>query len=189
MGKFRKTLLLGLASILVVGVATGCGKDAKKQEEKHNSLVETVSQLQTNGETKEFEGLIKINLQTLESHTGLNANDVEEAFGQLPAGVDSSFYLVIKPKSGNSKFGGTNKDRVKTLVGNYISSLKTRLGSELPVTNEEEEVDETEKARREAIQKKITMLDNVKIEETKGYIIYISSSDNAKVLSAIKKGL
>lgn len=190
MGKMKKTLLVGLAGLLLIAGAAGCTKDAKKQEEKSNSAVEKIKTLQTNGDVKEFENLMVVNMQTLQSHTGLTSAEVETVFGQLPTDVDSTFYLAIKPKSGDSKFGGTNKDRVKKLMSSYIDSLKTRLSSELPMTTDtEEEVDEVEKARREAVQKKVDMLNNMKIEESKGYIIYVSSSDNSKVLSEIKKGL
>lgn len=182
MGKMKNTLLVGLAGALLVSGATGCKKDPEKQQESNNAVVDKIKDLQTDGENKEFENLMVINIRTLESNTGLNENDVENAFGQLPTDVDSTFYLALKPLNGKA-------DRVKKLVGLYIDSLKTRLESSLPMTIEGEEVSEEEQARRNEIQKKIDMLNNMLIEESKGYIIYVSSSDNAKVLSAIKKGL
>lgn len=188
--EIKKTLIVGLAGVTLIAGATGCKKDEKKVEEKNNAIVEKISNLATNGDQKEFEGMMVINFQTLRSHTGVSEEDAEVALGQLPTEVDSTFYLAIKPKSGKSKFGNTYKERVKELVGNYIDSLKQRISGELPMaTGEDEEISDEEKARRAEIQKKVDMLNNMKIEEYKGYIIYVSSSDNAKVLSEIKKGL
>lgn len=182
----KKTLLVGLVGLIAVTGAVGCGNKEEKQQENNNALVDKIQDLQTDGDIKEFEGLMVLNENTIQSEMGLTKDDLDNFIAQVPyptGDVDSKIYLVLKPAKGK-------EDRVKKLVGLYIDSIKTRLESKLPMTEEnEEELSEEEKAQRDSVKKSIDMISNVMTEEYKGYLIYISSSDNDKVLSTIKKGL
>lgn len=180
----KKILLI---TILSLAFFTGCEtkeKDKfKKYEESNDKIVSDVKDITTEEGNKEFENMMVLDNNTLETQFGLTVNDVDNYVAQVSYELDARMYLAFKPASGK-------EERVKKLVGLYIDSVKTRLEMEknnmVPTTNEAGETIEPDTSY---IDKQINMIDNMLIEEYNGYLIYISSSSNDLILTKLKDSL
>ena len=180
----KKILLI---TILSLAFFTGCETKEKdkfsKYEESNDKIVSDVKDITTEDGNKEFENMMVLDNNTLETQFGLTINDVDNYVAQVSYELDARMYLAFKPASGK-------EERVKKLVGLYIDSVKTRLEMEknnmVPTTNE---LGETVTPDTSHIDKQINMIDNMLIEEYNGYLIYISSSSNDLILSKLKDSL
>lgn len=181
----KKILYLSLVALVLV---TGCGKseEEKQKELKENNknIVTNIESLEVNG-INEFKGLMVLDDNTMETELGLTQKDYENYISQVPYYLDSRLYIVIKPKEGKT-------DRIKRQIDLYISNITQRLEMEKNniVTTYDEQgneiknpVDTTE------IDSKIAMINNMAKEEYNGYLIYVSSNSNDKILEIIKNNL
>ncbi len=180
----KKILLI---TIISLAFFTGCETKEKdkfsKYEESNDKIVSDVKDITTEEGNKEFENMMVLDNNTLETQFGLTINDVDNYVAQVSYELDARMYLAFKPAEGK-------EERVKKLVGLYIDSVKTRLEMEknnmVPTTNE---LGETVTPDTSHIDKQINMIDNMLIEEYNGYLIYISSSSNDLILSKLKDSL
>lgn len=164
-----KKIILVLICMFVI---TGCGSN----EQTNVDMVNEISKIETNEGIKEFEGLMVLDNNTIETEIGLTTDDVESYTIQVPEYLDSRLYIVVKPKS-------DKEERVKNQIEIYISTLKNRIDMELESNTELIEEEKT------TLKKKQEMLNNMTKEEYKGYLIYISSSNNDKILETIKNNI
>lgn len=168
--------------LLCIFAISGCGiTNNKKEEQKkeNNEIVNEIEKLEIAGENEInglFDGLLVLDDNSISSNLGLTNVHYENYIAKIPMHLDSRFYIVIKPKE---KY----KDAIKNRMNLYITDIEQRL------TNEKENILANDLEQLNAINAKIIMVQNCLKEEYKGYLIYISSSDNNKVLNIIKSGL
>ena len=164
----KKFLVVATVFLLAL---TGCKNKSEKIQSKYGDQNKDVvnSLNDTKDEKLYFADLMVLDDNTLQTQFGLTVDEVENYVGAVPYILDSRFYVAIKPTS-------ESKDKVKRMLKSYAANLEQRL-SDL-VTDEDEE----SKA-------KLEMIKNHMEKEVNGYYVYISSSDNEKVLKIIEKKL
>ena len=184
----KKILLLTLISTLVL---TGCGKKEEnkfdKYEENNKATVEDVKGIELEDGTNEFKNMMVLDNNTLETQFGLTVNDVDNYVAQVSYELDARMYVAIKPAKDKT-------DKVKKMMGLYIDSVKTRLEMEKnnlgpsTTTNEAGETVEVP-ADTTYLDSQINMIKNYHFEEYNGYLIWVSSSSNEKIVNIIKSKL
>ncbi|MBQ9182093.1 MAG: DUF4358 domain-containing protein [Bacilli bacterium] len=173
----KKVLILTAVFSLLL---TGCGKTKSEQiESKYGTQNETITKSLNDlkiTETENFSGLMILDDNTLYTQLGITVDDVQNYVGALPYVLDSKFYIAIKPAS-------SSKEKVKKAIDTYISNLALKFQDD-PISSEG--MSEEEKNAHTA---SLNMLNNHLEKEIDGYYIYISSSDNEKVLKIIQENL
>jgi len=167
----KKIVILSIILLLL----TGCSKDKEekfdKYEENNTEVVNNIKSIELEDETKEFENMMVLDNNTLQTQFGLTIDDVDNYVGQVSYELNTKMYLAFKPAKGK-------EERVKKLVESYINSIETRL--EMQKNNIEDTSD---------IDSKINMIKNMVREEYNGYLIYISSNSNDEILTILKNKL
>lgn len=104
--------------------------------------------------------MVELNDETLESLLDINPEDLEEYLVQLPMITQSSTYMILKPVEGK-------KQVVKEKLDHYFNEQEEQWKTYLPDQYE--------------------IIKNRTYKEIGDYMIYVSSSDNDKVIETIKK--
>lgn len=182
----KKVLLVALVSALAL---TGCGKKEEadkfeKYEKDNQATVEDVKNIQLDDGTKEFENMMVLDNNTLETQFGLTVSDVDNYVAQVSYELDARMYVAIKPANGKT-------DKVKKMMGLYIDSVQTRLEMEknsLQPSTSVNEAGQTVEVPADTtfLDSQINMIKNYHFEEYNGYLIYVSSSSNQKIVDIIK---
>ena len=108
-----------------------------------------------------FNNLVPVQDEMIESTLGIKKDTYSEILMKVPMMIiQSNMYIIIKPEDGK-------KDDVKKAIDQYMTNLEEQWKTYLPDQYE--------------------LVKNRKYEEYGGYLIYIVSSDNDKVLETIKK--
>lgn len=169
-----KKILLVVAVVFVSVFMTGCGNKEEKTETRNAELIKEVENSVSNKESI-------INLQFVDSNIlltslGLETSDVEDYVGKIPVYnmPEENLYIAIKPSKGND-------EKVKRALDLYVSSLETRLT--------ETKIDEATGEHKTVETEAVKTLKAMTKEEYKGYYIYVSSKESAKIVKALKNNL
>ena len=166
-----------LCAILIL--LTACGKtDIEKLDDKYGKnndvIKEELDKITIADVDNYFSGLFKYDLNGMETNLGLSTKELENFVVAMPYMNLPKFYMILKPKADKDL-----KARVIRQVEQKISTMENQIRM-----TSESETDEDKKAQ---IIAGADLIKNHLKEEYKGYLIYICSPDNEKVLETIKK--
>lgn len=123
----------------------------------NNKVLETIK----SSKSPVFNNLVPVQDEMVENTLGIKKDTYSEILMKVPMMiVQSNMYIIVKPENGK-------KDDVKKAIDQYMTNLEEQWKTYLPDQYE--------------------LVKNRKYEEYGGYLIYIVSSDNDKVLDTIKK--
>ena len=180
----KKVLLLVLILVLVL---TGCGKEEDKFEKNNKAIIENIKGIELEDGTNEFQKMMVLDDNTLETQFGISISDVDNYVAQVSYELDARMYVAIKPVDGKI-------DKVKKMMQLYIDNVQTRLEMEkdnLKPSTTINEAGETVEVPVDTtyLDTQINMIKNYHFEEYNSYLIYISSSSNEKIVNIIKSKL
>lgn len=163
--------ILFIVSILFL--FTGCF-NSKVNQEKRDNINDSISSIEIDNQ-KIFENTKIIDQNTLLTDFGLTKKEVKDFVIGVPTIFNKTeIYVAIKPARKYKKF-------VDEKINNYLENAKMILIDNTDTLSLEEQ----EKAKKD-IENKFS---NKTKTEINGYLIYIISSDNNKVLNIYKKNL
>ena len=93
----KKVLLLVLIPILVL---TGCGKEEDKFEKNNKAIIENIKGIELEDGTNEFQKMMVLDDNTLETQFGISISDVDNYVAQVSYELDARMYVAIKPADG-----------------------------------------------------------------------------------------
>lgn len=166
-----------LCAVLIL--LTACGKtDIEKLDDKYGKnndvIKEELDKITIADVDNYFSGLFKYDENGLITNLGLSTKELENFVVAMPYGNQPKFYIILKPKAD------------KELKARVISQVETRISTmenQIRLTSESITDEETKKQ----VIAQADLIKNHLKEEYKGYLIYICSNENTKVLETIKK--
>lgn len=169
--------VLTLCAVLLL--LTACGKtDIEKLEDKYGEnnevIKEELEKITLADVDNYFSGLFKYDLNGMETNLGLSTKELENFVVAMPYMNLPKFYMILKPKA--------DKD-LKARVIRQVEQKINTMENQIRMTSESE----TDKDKKAQIIADADLIKNHLKEEYKGYLIYICSPDNEKVLETIKK--
>lgn len=169
-----KKILLAIAIMFVGMFMTGCESKEEKKETRNAELIKEVENSVSNKEA--ITNLQFVDSNILLTSLGLDSSDVEDFVGKIPVYnmPEENLYIAVKPSKGN-------EDKVKRALELYVSSLETRLT--------ENKIDEATGEHVTVETEAVKTLKAMTKEEYKGYYIYVSSKESAKIVEVLKNNL
>lgn len=169
-----KKILLAVAVVFVSVFMTGCESKDEKNDKKNAELIQKVESSVSNKDA--ITNLQFVDSNILLTSLGLETSDVEDYVGKIPVYnmPEENLYIAIKPSKGN-------EDKVKRALDLYVSSLETRLT--------ETKIDEATGEHITVETEAVKTLKAMTKEEYKGYYIYVSSKESAKIVKTLKNNL
>ena len=169
--------VLTLCAVLLL--LTACGKtDIEKLEDKYGEnnevIKEELEKITLADVDNYFSSLFKYDLNGMETNLGLSTKELENFVVAMPHMNQPKFYMILKPKADKDL-----KARVIRQVEQKIDTMENQIRMTSDTATDEE-------SKKQIIAQADLIKNHLK-EEYKGYLIYICSPDNEKVLETIKK--